>query len=134
MYRARSLAIGILLSGCVSCCAETASARVVTCSFIEPFVRTTYNSDRQTLVLAYDVDKRRETKKEISFHTVSAKIFELRNADNEVVQHLELNFRGSDGMSDRVFPLSVEWMPRDPMLPDKLYGGCVSDSGRKPVH
>jgi hypothetical protein len=107
---------------------HAASAIVITCSFTEPFVRTSYDSDLQTLTLTYDVEKRRETQKSVSLHTLSPTVFELWNANNEVIQHLELDHQGSDGMSDRIYPYEVKWTPRDASLPEVLFGGCVRNS------
>ena len=41
--------------------------------------------------------------------------------EKQVVQRLELSYKGSDGMSDFVYPYSVHWISED------LYGGCTSN-------
>jgi uncharacterized membrane protein len=45
----------------------------------------------------------------------------LWDAKRRVVQRLELSFRGSDGMSDRVYPYEAHWLSKD------LHGGCTSN-------
>ena len=42
-------------------------------------------------------------------------------SDRQVVQRLELSYKGSDGASDFVYPYSVHWVSED------LYGGCTSN-------
>src|SRR4051812_42619589 len=82
-----------------------AAAKVITCSFTEPFIRTFYDPAKRTLTLVYDAEKkRREVVTGIRSRTASPKVIELRNEKQDVIQRLELNNQGSDGMSDKTYP------------------------------
>jgi hypothetical protein len=105
-------------------CAAPASARVITCSFTEPFVRTFYDPARKTLTIVQDVERRKQVQRDIAGKNVSKAIMELRNDKAEIVQRLEHSFQGSDGMSDKSYPYAVQWTPRDPHMPETLNGGC----------
>jgi uncharacterized protein involved in tellurium resistance len=100
------------------------AARVISCSFTEPFVRTFYDSARKTLTIVQDVERRKQVQRDIAAKNVSRAILELRNDKGEIVQRLEHSFQGSDNMTDKSYPYSVEWTPRDPNLPGTLNGGC----------
>jgi hypothetical protein len=104
--------------------AAPASARVIICSFTEPFVRTIYDPARKTLTIVQDVERRKQVQRDIVPKNVSKAILELRNDKGEMVQRLEHSFQGSDGMSDKSYPYAVQWTPRDPNMPETLNGGC----------
>jgi len=102
-----------------------AAAKVITCSFTEPFIRTFYDPAKRTLTLVYDAEKkRREVVTGIRSRTASPKVIELRNEKQDVIQRLELNNQGSDGMSDKTYPYEGRWTPGNPDLPEELWGGC----------
>ena len=105
-------------------CAAPASARVITCSFTEPFVRTFYDPARKILTIVQDVERRKQVQRGVTAKNVSKAILELRNNKGEIVQRLEHSFQGSDGMSDKSYPYAVQWTPRDPNMPETLNGGC----------
>jgi uncharacterized membrane protein len=98
-----------------------AQADIIKCSFTEPFITTVYSTNENTLTVTYDAERRRETLKNISFQIMKPATFELWDAKRRVIQRLELSFRGSDGMSDRVFPYAAHWLSKD------LHGGCTSN-------
>lgn len=52
--------------------------------------------------------------------------FTLADAQGKLVQRLVLSGKGSDGMSDRVYPYEVQWL-RDGFT---LAGACVSEAPR----
>ncbi len=102
-----------------------AAAKVIICSFTEPFIRTFYDPEKRTLTLVYDAEnKRREVLSRIGSRTVSPKVIELRNEKQDLIQRLELNNQGSDGMSDKTYPYEGRWTPGNPDLPEELWGGC----------
>ncbi len=107
-----------------SFCAAPASARIITCSFTEPFVRTFYDPARKTLTIVQDVERRKQMQRDIAPKNISKTVLELRNIKGEIVQRLEHSFQGSDGMSDRSYPYVVQWMPQNPNMPEVLTGGC----------
>lgn len=98
-----------------------AQADVITCSFTEPFVTTVYSTNLNTLTITYAVESRHDRLDDMSFQIMKPGKFELWDAKHEGVQRLELSFRGSDGMSDKVYPYEVYW------IPEKLHGGCTSN-------
>ena len=96
-------------------------ADIIKCSFTEPFITTVYSTNTSTLTVIYDAERRRETLNNISFQIMKPATFELWDAKRRVVQRLDLSFRGSDGMSDRVYPYEAHWLTKN------LHGGCTSN-------
>jgi uncharacterized membrane protein len=101
------------------------NADVIKCSFTEPFITTSYDTASKRLTVTHDVEKRQEIHDRISKRQLSRRAFELRSADGQVLQRVERTCKGSDGMSDRVYPYSAQWIPL------KLYGGCTSTGKTK---
>lgn len=97
-----------------------ANADIIACSFTEPFIRTSYDTSSKRMTVTYDVEKRRRVFDRVSMHETAPKAFEFRNANGQVLQRAKRSCRGSDGMSDRVYPYEAEWVSQ------KLYGGCTS--------
>ena len=104
---------GLLLSDAVK-------ADVIKCSFTEPFMTTSYDTSRKRMTVSYDVEKRRTILDRVSMRETKPKVFEFRNSSGQVLQRVERSCRGSDGMSDRVYPYEAQWIAQ------KLYGGCTS--------
>ena len=101
---------------------STADADIIRCSFTEPFAVTTYSTNTRELNISYSVEpSKNKTLKEVSLQIMGPGVFELWDEEKQVVQRLELSYKGSDGMSDSVFPYSVRW------IPENLYGGCTSN-------
>jgi uncharacterized membrane protein len=67
----------------------------------------------------------RKVLKHVSFQIKGSGLFELVGKDKKVIQELNLNNRGSDGMSDFVFPYEVKWVADGQR--SELYGGCESN-------
>ena len=96
-------------------------AETITCTFTEPFIQTVYDSGREVLRIHYDAGgKADEVVRGVTFHIVKAGVFEARDGKKAVVQRYELTSKGSDGMSERVFPFDAFWPARD------LRGGCTA--------
>ncbi len=91
------IAIALLL-------APVAKADNIKCFFTEPFIITTYSMSKSTLTIKA-MDEKTEVIKNVSFQIKGAGDFVLMNKDNKVIQTLKLNNNGSDGMSDRIFPM-----------------------------
>jgi len=98
-----------------------AQADVIKCQFTEPFITTTYSMVQQKLTWVDNVDNTTKTIKNVSFQIKGPGEFELLDANKNVIQTINLNFKGSDGMSDRVYPYDVQWNSKS------LYGGCESN-------
>lgn len=98
-----------------------AQADVITCTFTEPFITTTYSMVQQKLSWVDNVTGRTQVVRNVSFQIKGPGQFELMDANRNVLQTLNLNFKGSDGMSERNFPYEVQWSTKS------LYGGCESN-------
>ncbi len=107
------LPIGVLFTTAVK-------ADVITCSFTEPFMTTSYDSSSKRMTVTYDVQKRRTVLDRLSMQEAARGVFEFRNANGQLVLRLKRTCRGSDGMSDRTYPYEGE------LIAEKLYGGCAS--------
>lgn len=107
------LAFGLLAPG-------AARAETINCSYTEPFVNTVYQTGGRRLTLTRAVEK------EAHRFFVSARIrdshIELVNRPQALRQTMIRDGKGSDGMSDTVFPWSatLAWKK----LPYRLHGGC----------
>lgn len=109
----------ILLSSVVFLSSVAASADVITCTFTEPFVQTTYSMTQSTLTYTEAFENTDKVVKNVSFQIKSAGVFELVSKSGEVLQTLTLNNNGSDGMSENVYPYEVK--------SELGYGGCSSN-------
>ena len=107
------LSLGLLFTAAVK-------ADVITCSFTEPFITTSYDTSSKRMTLTYDVQKRRTALARVSMLETAPGVFEIRTANGQPVQRLKRTCRGSDGMSDRKYPYEAE------LIAEKLYGGCAS--------
>ncbi len=95
-------------------------AETLTCVYTEPFVNTVYKTGGRRLTLTQAVEK------EVHQFRVSARIrpadIELTNRPQALRQTMVRDGKGSDGMSDTVFPWSatLSWKG----LSYRLHGGC----------
>lgn len=104
---------------------NSASADIIKCKFSEPSVNTTYSTGQSTLT--YDEDGAVvKVIKNVSLQIKAAGIFELVGADGKVLQTLEINNRGTDGMSDRVYPYEAKLHELDQAVNAGI-GGCTSN-------
>ncbi len=94
----------------------TVGAETFTCVFTEPFISFTYSTSSQKLVRK-NYDNKVSTTRNVSFEVSGPNTFLLKR-NNAVVAKLVLDQQGSDGMSDFVFPYSVEY--------EGLIGACES--------
>ncbi len=121
---------------------STAMAEKLTCSFTEPFFDVEYDSQTGELirdgynfvtnktereVLARDVKVVRIEDKHEGL-LVDYPVYELRMKSWPLAR-LTLNYQGSNGMSDAIFPYDMQFFgnPNDKM-PATSYGGCESDT------
>ena len=102
----------------------TASADIIKCTFTEPFVSSTYSMTQSTLTYE-SIDGAKKVVQKVSFQIKGAGQFELVAKDGTVLQSLELNDQGSDGMSDRTYPFDVK---DNSSITNSGRGGCQSNS------
>jgi hypothetical protein len=98
--------------------ASLSRSEIIKCTYTEPFITTIYNSDTHEVTISNNALKTVTKLANVSRRTIKPKVFELRNAKKTIVQTMELNHRGSDGMTDTVYPYDSQW--------NKLHGGCTS--------
>ncbi len=101
-----------------SVCAET-----FTCVFTEPFISFTYSTSSRKLVRK-NYDQKITTLRNVNFEISGPNSFLLKRGQ-VVVSKINLDQNGSDGMSDFVFPYSVEY--------EGLHGACESTVLKKKV-
>lgn len=100
--------------------ASISQADIINCSFTEPFINTTYSTSRSELTYE-GADIKKITIKNVSLQIKSAGVFELVSNDGQVLQTLNLNYQGSNGMNEAVYPYDAK---------DNTYniiGGCESN-------
>lgn len=102
----------------------TASADIIKCTFTEPFVSSTYSMTQSTLTYN-SIDGQKTVLQKVSFQIKAAGVFELVAKDGTVLQRLELNNQGSDGMSDSTYPYDVK---DNSSITNAGRGGCQSNS------
>ncbi|MCK6597706.1 MAG: hypothetical protein L6Q37_05020 [Bdellovibrionaceae bacterium] len=107
----------------------TIKADIISCSFTEPFVSTEYSMTQSTLTISaagHDSNEEKTIIKNVSFQIKSEGSFELISKEGKVLQNLLLNYKGSDGMSDTVYPYDVkDFTYNKDSFP--IFGGCSSN-------
>ena len=97
-----------------------AHAETLTCVYTEPFVNTVYQTGGHKLTLTRAVEK------EVRQFRVSARVrtadIELANRRQALRQTMVRDGKGSDGMSDTVYPWSATLTWKG--LTHRLHGGC----------
>lgn len=105
----------------------SAQADIIKCSFTEPFITTEYSTTQSTLTIRHDGTDEKKVIKNVSFQIKAAGDFELVSKDGKILQKLFLNFKGSDGMSDNIYPYDVQDYTWTGNNQHALYGGCSSN-------
>jgi uncharacterized membrane protein len=103
--------------------AAASQADIIKCNFTEPFVNSTYSMTQSTLSYV-NADGKKQVVKNVSFQIKSPSLFELVSKDGKVLQTLNLNNQGSDGMSDRLYPYDAK---DNSLITHQGYGGCESN-------
>lgn len=98
-----------------------ASADVIRCSFTEPFLSMTYSMTQSSIEIV--TPDGNETVPSVSFQILGPGQFALWDKDEAPLVTLNLDYRGSDGMSDTIFPFSAI----RPYGDDGQHGGCWSN-------
>lgn len=105
-----------------------AKADIIKCSFTEPFITTIYSMSQSTLTIQDPVLKKAKVLKDVSFQIKEAGKFELVAKDGKILQKLDLNNKGSDGMSENIYPYEVQDFTWGGDQSHTLWGGCSSNS------
>lgn len=105
--------------------ASISQADVIKCVFTEPFIDTTYSMVQQTLTVRTAGDEKAPVViKNVSFQIKGPALFQLIAKDGSILQTLTLNNKGSNGMSDTIYPYDVKY---GNTKQHALYGGCTSN-------
>ena len=110
--------------------AQSANADIIRCEFTEPFYSTEYSMDQQSLTITGVEASDAKVIKNVSFQIKGAGVFDLIGKDGKVIQELRLTNKGSDGMSDAVYPYDVTWFGMQSFANNGI-GGCTSNFLRK---
>lgn len=107
--------------------ASISQADIIKCTFTEPFVNSEYSTSQSTLTYTGQ-EMKTVVIKNVSLQIKGAGSFELVGKDKKVLQALELTYKGSNGMSNTIYPYEV----KDTGLLSAQganggYGGCVSN-------
>jgi uncharacterized membrane protein len=97
-------------------------AEIISCIFTEPHAGTAYNTKLETLTVTYDVEKRRERFRNVSFRRTGTNVFQLQDSKRRLIQRLRLCNCGQDGQSDKRYAYDVRWFTEE----RDLSGGCSS--------
>lgn len=97
------------------------------CFFTEPFVDSFYDLDTSILIYR-NLDSSSDTYKNVTFHIQGPGDFLLKTEEGRVLQELKLNFNGSDGMSDDIYPYDVKDLTDVTQMGN---GGCESSEFKR---
>jgi uncharacterized membrane protein len=112
--------LAAVLTGGVASHAET-----YTCYFTEPFYMVKADTAAKTLFVEEAPSGLRKTVHNVSFATTGA--FEITfSSGGENLMSLQLTGKGSDGMSDFVYPFDAKFLSSPG--PTGSVGGCQSDT------
>lgn len=87
--------------------ASISRADIIQCLFTELFIKSIYSTGQSTLTYEEDANgniNKKNVIKNVSLQIKSAGQFELVSKEGKVLQTLTLNNKGSDGMSDTIYP------------------------------
>lgn len=103
----------------------SSQAEVFKCTFTEPFVDLEYNTDTQVLKEFEAVMQTKRVVKKVSFQIKYAGTFLLKDSKGKILAEMKLENKGSDGMSDAIYPYEIKY---NDMLgkANSGIGGCTS--------
>jgi hypothetical protein len=102
---------------------DSVKAEIISCIFTEPHAGTAYNTKLETLTVTYDVEKRRERFRNVSFRRTGTNVFQLQDSKRRLIQRLRLCNCGQDGQSDKRYAYDVRWFTEE----REVSGGCTSN-------
>ncbi len=105
--------------------AFSAKADIIKCSFTEPFYSTQYSMVQQSLTIER-ANGSTQVIRNVSFQIMGPGRFELWDRSRRVLMEMNLNYNGSDGMSDFSYPYSAVSTRTVSGFSDH-YGGCTSN-------
>jgi hypothetical protein len=117
--KASAVLLGLLVS-------QIASADIIKCVFTTPPIGIQYSTNTRELIMTYhnvadDGGNKVVTEKDVSFQIKDAGKFELWNSAKKVVMQLDLNWKGTDGASDAIYPFDAK------LVETEHFGACESN-------
>lgn len=103
----------------------SAQAEIIKCTFTEPFVSLEYNTATETLKESEAVMGKKRVIKNVSFQIKYAGTFLLKDKNGKLLAELKLENKGSDGMSDAIYPYEINYKDMLGMA-NNGFGGCTS--------
>lgn len=99
-----------------------AHAETIYCSFTEPFLTVTYNSETNKVAVTSPDQGSGETTGHVTYQKGGI----IKITADGITHYLEVNLtkEGSDGMSDFVYPF-------EGIISSQLHGGCETDTLKK---
>jgi hypothetical protein len=108
---------------------------IITCDFTEPFFSMTFDlKNRQMIYSGYDLETDDEVRKVIetgiqvipTSEDLLLPTVEIRSSEGKLLAVIKLDVAGSNGMTDTVYPFSIE-LAGFGGNPINESGGCISD-------
>ena len=109
-----------LLATAILLASSSSHADIIKCYFTEPFYTTVYSMTQSKLTTTEALTGKVVYRKNVSFQIKGPGSFELLSLNGQVLQTLTLDYQGSDGMSDKIYPYTVS-------APGIGIGGCTSN-------
>lgn len=105
---------------------QISHADIIKCTFTEPFWSLEYSTTTNDLKVTKAGEGVNgadlvEVTKAVSFQIKEAGKFELWDKSKKVILTLDLNWKGSNGKSDDIYPYDAR------LVEGNLYGGCTSN-------
>lgn len=116
----------VILTSALVLASFSAQADIIKCVFTEPFINSSYSMTQSTLTYTGTEASQNKVIKNVSFQIRSAGVFQLVSKEGKVLQTLVLNRKGSDGMSNVVYPYSVKDSEMKSGANSGI-GGCTSN-------
>lgn len=101
---------------------HVASAESIYCTFTEPFISVSYNSDTNKVKVESPDQGTLEVPGKVTFDKGGIITITSEGISHRLV--IDTTKEGSDGMSDFVYPF-------EGVIDDSLYGGCETDALKK---
>lgn len=79
------------------------------CHFTEPFFTVKYSTDTKKMEQINDIEKKRVVHRNVEFKIESAGVFLLIDQKGKELARLTLSGKGSDGMSENIYPYEVKY-------------------------
>ncbi|MES3038960.1 MAG: hypothetical protein V4736_13720 [Bdellovibrionota bacterium] len=95
----------------------------ISCMFTEPFFSVSYDAKSKTMILLSAEEPNKRVTKNVGMNQKNGKIY-INHLGKDIME-ITTNFNGSDGMSDRIYPMEAKMLsPNANQYASNLIGGC----------